>query len=222
MYILKSACCRSVRTFADDFLKKDVPLDILATNASAWMVPESMSPTEDGFEVTTQFFCQVSILGTNWIIPPAHIKLWALYCIEYCLSDTEERIWSSHSDNKLESRCKGSIQSLPLETKLVVFCVVSSSFRILWASIFDWAFEGETDFKCTFSLDLDHKCSRNFGNNQLGQSWVSLQNSRSEFWNSLLDQAILHFTLFHTGYVMVTNLGIRNIALNFSLSFAKL
>ncbi|KAK9792452.1 hypothetical protein WJX73_001544 [Symbiochloris irregularis] len=47
---LDLASLKSVRTFAEDFRKLGLPLHILVNNASSWMVPESMSPTEDGFE----------------------------------------------------------------------------------------------------------------------------------------------------------------------------
>lgn len=51
-----SLLCRSVRTFAEDFRKKNLPLHILGNNASSWMVPDAMSPTEDGFEVLNSLF----------------------------------------------------------------------------------------------------------------------------------------------------------------------
>ena len=43
-----------MKQFAADFRKKKLPLDILVANASAWMTPEDMSPTEDGFEVQSK------------------------------------------------------------------------------------------------------------------------------------------------------------------------
>ena len=37
--------------FAETFRSKRLPLDILVCNAAAWMPPDALSPTEDGFEV---------------------------------------------------------------------------------------------------------------------------------------------------------------------------
>ena len=55
---LTPAPCRSVKQFAEAFRTKRLPLDILVCNAAAWMPPDTMSPTEDGFEVGPGLFQQ--------------------------------------------------------------------------------------------------------------------------------------------------------------------
>lgn len=44
------ASLRSVKEFTEEFRQQKSRLHILVCNAAAWMVPDELSPTEDGFE----------------------------------------------------------------------------------------------------------------------------------------------------------------------------
>lgn len=49
---------RSIKAFADEFLKKDLPLHVLVNNAGVFLVPHDF--TQEGFETT---------VGTNYFGP---------------------------------------------------------------------------------------------------------------------------------------------------------
>ena len=89
---LTFATCRSVKKFAEAFRAKRLPLDILVCNAAAWMPPDTLSPTEDGFEVGPEL-CQI-YRNNHWhgshVVPlcapqPACMQIRATICRHFAM-----------------------------------------------------------------------------------------------------------------------------------------